>query len=47
MNNYQKAIIRLLAQQAVRDHLTAKPQQTCGSQPYRSNRPVQIKPVKG
>lgn len=34
-------LIKLLARQAVKSHLTGKTQQPCGSSPDRSNRPVQ------
>ncbi len=47
MNISQMAIIRLLARQAVSQHLTPKTQQPCGSQSDRSNHPVQSKPAKG
>lgn len=42
----QRTIIQLLARQAVNHHLTSKPQQPCGSEPNRSNRPVQIEQAK-
>ena len=41
MTNLQ-TLIRLLAKQAVRDHLQAQQPAPCGKQAERSNRPVQI-----
>jgi len=41
MSDFQSLLIRLLARQAVKEHLTQRGQQPCGSQPDRSNRPVQ------
>lgn len=36
-----QTLIRLLAKQAVRDHLQAQQAAPCGQRPERSNRPVQ------
>ncbi len=46
MNMSQMSIIKILARQAVEQHLTQKTPQPCGFQPDRSNRPVQIEPAK-
>lgn len=46
MNIAHLSIIKILARQAVVQHLTQKVPQPCGFPPDRSNRPVQIEPVK-
>ncbi len=46
MNHSQMALVKLLARQAVGQHLTQKTPQPCGFPSDRSNRPVQIEPVK-
>jgi len=42
MTNYHQILIRLLARQAVRERVTQQTPAPCGTQPIRSNRPVQI-----